>query len=60
MYSHGEDSDFILEGANNPYEVVSYINEITEEMHHHDEDEEKEPFEVLLHTLTEMVKEHLE
>jgi len=50
----------MLEGAENPYEIVSYINEVIEELEHHAAEEEKAPFELLLHTLTHMVKGHLE
>ena len=60
VHAEGEDAEFMLEGAVNPQEVVSYINEVTEELHQHEEDDDKAPFEILLHTLTEMVREHLE
>lgn len=54
------EEDFLLPGAANPYDISSYINEVVERIEKHREEKHKAPFELLLHTLTEMVRQHLE
>jgi hypothetical protein len=57
-----EHQKFFLADAVNPQGIVEYIQAVTEEMHHHEEEpvDDRKPFELLLDTLTEMVREHLE
>lgn len=60
-----ETQEFYLPDAANPQAIVEYIHAVLDEMEdhgHHEEEEidDRKPFELLLDTLTEMVKEHLE
>lgn len=60
-----EHHEFYLPDASGPQSIVEYIHAVIDEMHSHNEEEEhhvddRQPFELLLDTLTDMVREHLE
>ncbi len=60
-----ENTEFFLPDASDPQSIVEYIHAVIqeiEERNHHPEEpvDDRAPFELLLDTLTEMVKEHLE
>jgi hypothetical protein len=62
IHLHGEEDDFRLEEAANPDGIVEYVQNVIDEFEHGNfEDEgDRKPFEILLETLTDMVREHLE
>ncbi len=64
IYVHLETQDekFFLEDAVNPQGIVEYIQAVLSEIHDHKESDidDRQPFELLLDTLTQMVREHLE
>lgn len=60
LYTVGEDNNFILEGAENPHDISDQIESVVQELEEKRNEKEKEPMELLLHTLTEVVREHLE
>gem|GEM_PF-4512260 len=39
---------------------MSYLDEVVDEIQRKQDNRDKAPFELLLHTLTDMVREHLE
>lgn len=54
---------FFLPDASNPQAIVEYIHAVIEEIEagrHEEPEDDRKPFELLLDTLTDMVKEHLE
>lgn len=54
---------FFLPDASNPQAIVEYIHAVIEEIEagrHEVVEDDRQPFELLLDTLTDMVKEHLE
>jgi hypothetical protein len=57
-----EREEFVLTDAVNPQGIVEYIQAVIDEMkHEHDTPiDDRAPFELLLDTLTEMVREHLQ
>lgn len=68
IHLEDETAEFELREASNPDEIAEYVQgavaEIRDRSHGHDEHEEipddREPFQILLETLTEMVKDHLD
>ena len=64
IYVHleSENEEFFLEDAVNPQGIVEYIQAVISEIHAHKHDpiDDRQPFELLLDTLTQMVREHLE
>ncbi|OIO76563.1 hypothetical protein AUJ87_02600 [Candidatus Gracilibacteria bacterium CG1_02_38_174] len=60
LYTMGDDDDFVLEGAENPHEISDQIEEVIHEMAERKEHQDRAPMELLLHTLTEVVRDHLE
>lgn len=56
----GSGDEFILTGAANPHEINDILHEGMQHHGHHEHfEEDKEPFEVLLQTLQDVVKDHL-
>jgi hypothetical protein len=57
-----EREEFVLTDAINPQWIVEYIQAVIDEMKHEHETpvDDRAPFELLLDTLTEMVREHLQ
>ncbi|MFA6090754.1 MAG: hypothetical protein WC774_03185 [Candidatus Gracilibacteria bacterium] len=60
LYTAGDDDNFILEGAEYPHDITDHIEEIIHEIEEEKHRKDKEPMEVLLETLKEVVREHLE
>lgn len=65
MHLEAEHENFGLSDAVNPQGIVEYIQAVIDELHHghddhHEEIDDRKPFELLLDTLTDMVREHLE
>ena len=61
LMGEGEGESFELTDAVNPQGIVEYIQAVIDEIHSHSEGEEdRRPFEILLDTLTQMVREHLD
>lgn len=60
LYTHGEEDNFILEGADSPHDIADHINEVVHEMASKKKTKEKAPFDLLIHTLTEVVRDHLD
>ncbi|MDD5197635.1 MAG: hypothetical protein PHN60_02115 [Candidatus Gracilibacteria bacterium] len=60
LYTAGDGEDFVLEGAENPHDISDHIEEVIQEIAEKKEYEDKAPMELLLHTLTEVVRDHLE
>lgn len=68
IHLEDETEEFELREASNPDEIAEYVQSAVAELRDrssgHDEHEEvpddREPFQILLETLTEMVKDHLE
>ena len=63
VYLESEHNEFYLPDAASPQSIVEYIHAVIDEMHSHEEEgevDDRKPFELLLDTLTEMVREHLE
>lgn len=60
LYTAGDRDDFILEGAEYPDDIADHIEEVVHELEKNKKQKEKEPMELLLHTLTEVVRDHLE
>ncbi len=58
-----ESDKFFLPDASNPQSIVEYIHAVIQEIEERSKEDpidDRAPFELLLDTLTEMVKEHLE
>lgn len=60
LYTAGDRDDFILHGAEHPDDILDHVEEVLHERAKHKDKKEKAPMELLLHTLTEVVREHLE
>ncbi|MDD2917109.1 MAG: hypothetical protein PHH70_04670 [Candidatus Gracilibacteria bacterium] len=60
LYTAGDEDNFILEGAEHPHDITDHIEEVIQEIEEKKHHKEKAPLELLLHTLTEVVREHLE
>lgn len=60
IHTISDDDDLIFEWATNPHDIVSYLDEVVDEIQRKQDNRDKAPFELLLHTLTDMVREHLE
>ncbi len=60
LYTPGDKDDFILEWAENPQDIADHIEEVLHEIHEKKKLKDKAPLELLLHTLTEVVRDHLE
>lgn len=60
LYTHGDEDSFILDGAEYPNDVSDHIEEIIHKISEQKKHKEKAPMELLLHTLTEVVRDHLE
>ncbi|EKD29499.1 MAG: hypothetical protein ACD_78C00383G0003 [uncultured bacterium (gcode 4)] len=60
IHTIADDDDLIFEWASNPHDIVSYLDEVVDELQQKEEDRDKAPFELLLSTLTDMVRDHLE
>ena len=50
----------MLEGAEHPHDIADHIEEVLHEIAEKKKKKDKAPMELLLHTLTEVVREHLE
>lgn len=65
VHLEAEHENFGLSDAVNPQGIVEYIQAVIDELHHghddgHEAIDDRKPFELLLDTLTDMVREHLE
>ncbi|MDD5377317.1 MAG: hypothetical protein PHH16_04360 [Candidatus Gracilibacteria bacterium] len=60
LYTTGDDDDFVLEGAEYPHDITDHIEETVHEIEEKKKLKDKAPMELLLHTLTEVVRDHLE
>lgn len=62
IHLEDEQEEFRLEEAANPGGIVEYIQGVVDEIQRgkHDGVDDRKPFEILLETLTEMVREHLD
>jgi hypothetical protein len=63
IHLEDETEDFRLEEAANPEGIVDYVQSVVDELRdsqHGGHSGNQQPFEILLETLTEMVREHLE
>ncbi|MDD2487441.1 MAG: hypothetical protein PHS92_03660 [Candidatus Gracilibacteria bacterium] len=59
IHLEGENSNFILEEAKSPQEIVGYIQGVIEDQGKDDEEEEQTSFDMLIGALKKVVKEHL-
>lgn len=50
----------MLEGAEHPHDIADHIEEVVHELEEKKKKKDKAPMDLLLHTLTEVVREHLE
>ncbi len=60
LYTVGDKDDFVLEWAESPHDIADHIKETIHELAEKKKAKDKAPMEVLLHTLTEVVRDHLE
>lgn len=60
LYTENEGVDFILEWAEHPHDITDHIEEVIHELAENKKLKDQAPMELLLHTLTEVVREHLE
>lgn len=60
LYTAGDENDFVLEWAEYPHDITDHIEEVIHELEEKKKYKEKAPLELLLHTLTEVVRDHLE
>lgn len=60
VYTAGDEDDFILEWAEHPHDIADHIEEVVHDMAEHKKNKDKAPLELLLYTLTEVVRDHLD
>jgi hypothetical protein len=60
LFTAGDRDDFVLEGAEHPHDITDHIEEVVHELAEKKKHKDKAPLELLLHTLTEVVRDHLE